>query len=551
MFSRRPLFAWLGIAVLAAGFAACFVPADAAEEPQDKPRSFYEQTLREKKIEPTAEGLNKYFHGLHPSPEQEARAKHLIEQLGSTDSFAEREEATAGLLVMPTLPSEMLIAAAEGEDPEVRWRAKRILELGKPEAERTILAALRFIDEQKLPGVTEELIAAIPLLDKQYHLFAARQALAAAAQEGDAELLMQASKHDNAEVRIAATDALGKALGKKAAGHLTSLLTDKDDRVKLSAARAIADYGGRSSLQELAKLLDSQDQQVRVNAGITLRELTGESFGYAAYESAEKRAESVKKWNEWIAASGETAKLNYPLKHHYGGISYLGGNTLLAFGYSNKVEEIDPSGKVIWSYPCQGPWSAERMANGHTLIAEYSASRILEVNSDKEIVWEYPLNALNAKPLPNGNVLAADHSGSRAVEITPEKTVAWEYKTQASCSDVHRLENGNTLVASYGRPIEEVTPDGKVVWQYQITTSYGCQPLPNGNILIADFNGKVVEVTKDKDVVWDFAEGSLVDCFRLPNGNTLLTGGNRFVEVTPDKKIIWELSGNSYGSARR
>ena len=130
--------------------------------------------------------------------------------------------------------------------------------------------------------------------------------------------------------------------------------------------------------------------------------------------------------------------------------------------------------------------------------------------------------------------------------------MVWKHQTKSSCSDVHRLENGNTLIACYGSEVVEVTPEGKEVWSYPLTQSYGCSPLANGNVLITNFgDGRVVEVTRDKEVVWEFKENNAVDAFRLPNGNTLITGGNRFIEVTPDKKIIWTKSGCSYGTARK
>ena len=64
--------------------------------------SYYEKVLREKQIDPDAAGLRKYLSGLHPGEAQRARAKRLIQQLGSSDGFAKREAATAQLA--PRLP---------------------------------------------------------------------------------------------------------------------------------------------------------------------------------------------------------------------------------------------------------------------------------------------------------------------------------------------------------------------------------------------------------------------------------------------------------------
>ncbi len=129
--------------------------------------SYYEKTLAEKNIKTDSDGLNEYLSGLHPNEQQQQRAMQLIEALGTTDSFAKREDAMAKLLVLPILPNEELIAAASGNDPEIRWRARTILKLGKPESDRVLYAAFKTIDENTLAGVAAELIRAIPLCDKK------------------------------------------------------------------------------------------------------------------------------------------------------------------------------------------------------------------------------------------------------------------------------------------------------------------------------------------------------------------------------------------------
>lgn len=538
----------------AAGLFACccgVLLTSAARAPLEA-ASPYEQILQEKNIEATSESLARYLKDLHPSATHLETAKTLIQQLGDEDSFQVREDAMAKLLIMPTLPTEMLVSASEGEDPEIRWRAKRVLEVGKPESSKVMHAAFKVIAENKTTGITAELLEAIPLCDKRHLLVAAREALTESARQQDANLLRGALKSDNQYVRAAATEALGKALGKDAATELQELFKDQEDQVKLAAARSVADLGDRSCLPVLVGLLESNDLDVRVSASNSLRQLSGKHFGFAAYDTADKRAKVVTKWKEWVEGDGQTAQLTFPLKRFGTGIGYLGGNTLLAYGYRNKVAEYDPDGKEIWSYPAKGAWSAEKMANGNVLISEYNGNRVIEVDMKGQIVWEYGVtNPLNAKPLDNGNVLIAQHSGNKALEVSPDKKIVWEHQTTGNCSDVHRLENGNTLIACYGAAIVEVTPDRKTVWEYPLNQSYGCQPLANGNVLITNFDGRVVEVTRDKKEVWEFRENNAVDAFRLPSGNTLITGGSRFIEVTPDKKIVWTKDGCSYGTARR
>lgn len=515
--------------------------------------AYYKKTLNERSIEPTTTGLGQYLKDLHPSDEQTKLAAKFIEQMGDADSFKSREEAMNRLLVMPTLPTEMLTAASIGKDPEIRWRALHILKIGRPESERVMFAVFQYIKEEKVTGLTEEVLKAIPLADKRHIQFAAQNALAEIAQPGDAALLRSAMSNKLPTVRIAAANALAKSIGEKAVPDLKKLLSDEETTVQVAAARAMANAGSREAFAPLLKMLNSADLSTRSVAISTLRQWTKQNFKYAAYSDADARKEALAGWTKWVAENGESAKLHYPLSTHRGATGDLAGNTLLAFGYVNRVVELDPSGKELWAFTdCQGAWSAEKLINGNVLIACNSQNRVIEVDRDKKIVWEFKCqNPLNAKPLANGNFLIAEHNASRAIELDREKNVVWEYKTKGNCSEAHRLENGNTLMASYSGNVVEVTPKGETVWEYPMNTSYGLSPLPNGNILITDFNKGVIEVNRDKKVVWEFAESNAVDAIRLDNGNTLITGGSRFVEVTPDKKVVWSKSGCSYGSARR
>ena len=513
--------------------------------------TIYESILRDRNIEPNSDALRVYLRQLHPSDDQQAKAKQLINQLGDEGSFVKREQAMSALLIMPNLPTEALLAATAGDDPEIRWRAQRVLDIGKPESTKVLHAALRVIAARKLSGLTPELLAAVPLCDKTHLIRAAGEALDASAGGDDVPGLRKAMSDDNAQVRVAAISALSVVLGDESVDDVRPLLNDKDDQVKLAAARALANVGERDALAALLSLLKSDDVKVRASGSVALRQLTGQHFGFAAYDKPEGRAAALDEWARWVSGEGLKAELHFPLKKWGGG--HLAGNTLLAYGHNHKVVELAPDGKEVWSYTGRSVWGAEKLANGNVLVAELQGNRVVEVDPQGKIVWEYGIsNPLNVKPLDNGNVLIAMHNGNKAVEVSPDKKIVWEYQTKASCSDVHRLENGNTLIASYGAPIVEVTPDKKVVWEYPQNNCYGCQPLENGNVLICCFSeNKVIEVTRDKEVVWEFAEQNPSDAFRLPNGNTLITNSQRFIEVTPDKKTIWTKTGCSYGVARK
>ena len=276
-------------------------------------QSSYEKTLTDRGVSPDADGINEYLRQLHPSPELRAKALELIEQLGE-NNFALREEAMQKLLIMPVLDTEAISAATESNDPEVRWRAEKVLSVGRPETERMLYATFQVIKEKKLSATIPVVIDAIPLCDKKHIRLAAQAALVAAAGEGDAEVLRAALNSESDEVRTAAATALGQAIGKEADADLRALLNDEQDIVQMAAARAMANYGQRDSLATIVKLLQSEDVEVRTLASATLRSLTDKFFGYAAYDKADNRHKAVDAWEKWLAADGQTAELKVPLK---------------------------------------------------------------------------------------------------------------------------------------------------------------------------------------------------------------------------------------------
>ncbi|HUG91599.1 MAG TPA: HEAT repeat domain-containing protein [Planctomycetaceae bacterium] len=523
----------------------------ADETSQAAPTSPYDGLLRERGVVPTAEGVIAYLRSLHPSETEYDEHLRLIEQLGNAD-FAEREAASKSLAALSAPPVAALTAAAASDDPEVRWRARKILALSDRSA--VLFAVLRAMELQAVEGAVPEILSAVPLCERPHLKAAARDALRAVARPADADVLRRALGDAHVEVRAAAALALGTVLGRAAAVELALLLDEprQAEPVRLAAARALADLGDRRALPVLIDLLSSEDLSIRLAAGLTLRGLTGEHFQFVAYDSPDVRAAAIEHWRVWLRTRGETAPLRFPVAVAEWGESFLGGHTLLAYGYQNKVVELGLDRRPVWSYEVRGGFSAEKLSNGNVLIAAYGPNKVLEVDPQGHVVWEHAVaSCLNARLLPNGNVLVAGHTSKKAFELTRDKQVVWQHESPHNCYDAHRLPDGNTLLA-VGQQVEEISPEGAVVWSYRANGSvYGVQPLASGNILLTDTSRGALELTRDRRIVWQFTEGNAFDAFRMPNGNTLIASNRRFIEVTPEGTIAWELSGGGYGRARR
>ena len=134
------------------------------------------------------------------------------------------------------------------------------------------------------------------------------------------------------------------------------------------------------------------------------------------------------------------------------------GNYLVAHESQGLVREYDDHGKPVWEYkldlngrkPSGGHgveghgtsvFSAERLANGNTLIGGGNNNRVLEVDPAGKLVWSIDQKELpgvtlawvtTVCQLPNGNVVFGNcHAGPdnpQIVEVTRDKKVVWAFK---------------------------------------------------------------------------------------------------------------------------
>lgn len=235
------------------------------------------------------------------------------------------------------------------------------------------------------------------------------------------------------------------------------------------------------------------------------------------------------------------------------------GNYLIArVGFKDpSVQEVNQSGKVLWSLKGVQPVSARRLSNGNTLVADSGAPgrpyfpRVMEVSPAGQIVWEHRFDSLAQSPryaekLDNGNILVT--LPFMLMELDQQKRVVWSYGS--------------------GKPQQPGSPG----YMERPVMATG---LPGGNVLLVDrgfAGGRVMEINRsNKQVVWQFGYSKIekatskaapqaddqtasnVDskyltdpsyAVRLPGGSTLITdlGTRRLLEVDKSGNIIKKLS---------
>jgi hypothetical protein len=228
------------------------------------------------------------------------------------------------------------------------------------------------------------------------------------------------------------------------------------------------------------------------------------------------------------------------------------GNILIADQFNNRVIEIDPSGKIVWSFG-RGP-------------NDFTAKSVIGVN-DAQRVGDFTLMAGTGTPagvIPQAPDGAADN---RVLLVDPSGKIVWQYGQFGQTGSGPNLldtpvqstwlPNMHVLITDQANNrIIEVNMAKKIVWQYpgsnttdadQLIGPNSAELLENGHILIADQgNNRAIEVTRGDKIVRTFTAGGTANTVafasRLDNGDTLLTdaGNSRAVEVDANDNVVWQ-----------
>lgn len=271
------------------------------------------------------------------------------------------------------------------------------------------------------------------------------------------------------------------------------------------------------------------------------------------------------------------------------------GNILISDQFNNRVIEITPTGRIVWSFGL-GPTNftqnsvigvndAQRVGD-LTLMAGTGTppgvipeapsgavdNRVLLVNKHKKIIWSYGqfgltgsgFNLLNV-PVQCTYVPRKECKKDKDCKKDKKHNKHHSESDSDSESDSHDkcdAFDGTILITDQGNNrIIRVNHKKRIVWQYpgpntnpndQLNSPNSAEMLENGHVLIADENNnRAIEVTKHHKVVRVYtahsALGACAFASRLPNRHTLLTdaGNSRIIEVNEDDYIVWQYITNA------
>jgi hypothetical protein len=110
----------------------------------------------------------------------------------------------------------------------------------------------------------------------------------------------------DAGTRWSAVEKLTGSGDKRVVAHLLPVLKDNDPFVRRICAAGLGELGAREAVGGLIDALTDQESIVRDASYRSLRKLTGQNLAFDPEASAEKRAEGVRRWNEWWKTNKES-----------------------------------------------------------------------------------------------------------------------------------------------------------------------------------------------------------------------------------------------------
>jgi uncharacterized protein (UPF0248 family) len=287
----------------------------------------------------------------------------------------------------------------------------------------------------------------------------------------------------------------------------------------------------------LIELLGHPSVWARYAAEYGLRRITGQAFGYSAYEDVGRRAAAAEKWRQWWKES----KATFSFEKAASQAKQFG--LLICDGTGKTVTAVTPAGKVVWTRKLEHlTCGVAGVPNGNVLVGYGLAKEAFEeFDRDFQPVWNADglggaaglmYDVYDIARLPNGNTLIVCLGSKHVAEVTRAGKIAWHKGGLEQPISAQRLANGNTLICEHGRNrVIEVNRAGDIVWQKTaLTKPFDAQKLANGNVLIGE-GGKraipagkrVIEVNRAGKIVWESkCSHGVAGVCRLPDGTTAI-----------------------------
>jgi len=472
-------------AILLTGAVVLALPLSAQENPYAEN---YFRMLTDRGIATDAAGLRGFLESHIPGPEDSMRLAEHLADLGN-DDYGKRESAMQALLARPPRSLDDLDQLARGSDPEVRWRAKLILDSLRQPGNDLLYAALIVVNSRKVTGLADVVLGVAPLCTSDSMQLAMSKALVSTATESDGPILRKNLTSEDPRVRTACLTALIATQGEAAAADVLPLLEDMSDLVRFDAATQLLRFKRAESLKTLGQLLLSEQLTVRNRSIHALRSNLKVSLPYSGYEPAEDRARHAAEWQKTIEANleekpgtpkttssvplpfspqlvlqsprlrsliliGQDGSLQTKDSDRTGGRTTAldNGNLLVVHPDSPFVRETDLELKTIWQSKAldERPVLAARRKDGATLVATMEGS-LIEINASGDMIRKAEIGVVvDFEALPNGDLLLISFDGSKVKIIDGTGRLKWQKELPGPPTSVCLAKDGHALIVLQG-----------------------------------------------------------------------------------------------------
>jgi len=275
---------------------------------------------------------------LNQQQDRKLLAKYVSE-LDSND-FSKRELATRNLSRLPVIDRVFLKELLKESTPEVSFRIRSILKQNNKERFDGMIRALSYeIIRGKHERLLSDLFGSVEDRE-QYPMGGMWRSFAEAsvvtADVTDLELLKLKLISDNDMIRYSSVKTLLSLLGKESLPFISKNITDQNPHIKWECANAFMKFQRRECLVPLAELLMcDEDFGLRWRSLESLRNITGQEFGYYAAGNAEERSVPATKWIDWIKKNSASAKLNFGVLGNDQAVTLFNGKNFEEWEFRN------------------------------------------------------------------------------------------------------------------------------------------------------------------------------------------------------------------------
>ena len=482
--------------------------------------------------------------------EDDTEIRGLIANLNS-DQYAVREAAEASLIEKGPKASDLLKAAQQATNPEIRMRARRCLKRISAEWLSIQQAAINVMamapSENYSSAAKIELLIRLSERSPEPQLQTAIvSGIAKNADADSKDLIIAGLQSDKIIIRQACVFGLPKCVSQVELSKYESLLTDPNEDVAFAAIYSFGKHFPQTTVTHLTEnLLTSDQAKTRMLAHRMLSRISSKDFGYLAHQSQDKRRDATGKWQAWakeLTADQQLdfSKLALPIHPRPRGF--------VVSVNSSGATILDLEGNVVRKI--ESELYDAQVCNGHRLLVcerNLGTVRLLDQKSGKPLRSVEGLSTpSDAELLSDGNILILQGVGV-ATEHDRSGRILRKFEGLDNPFDVDRLENGNTIVADSGNNrLVEFNPNGKVVWEKKgLAFPNNVFRMPDNRTLYTTYtSGDVVMLDGQGQEQWrtSIENGTLYSVYCGGGEIYVADGGNQKVVVLDmDGKPIREI----------